>query len=286
MSENSRACGRFRQIVLSLIFMAIVLSLVGCGGGTSGTGGITISGQTLDQNSRPLQGVDVIALDTGNAAITDAEGRFVVVAARSVPNTTLSFEQGENKIPATIDSLPEDAELIEATFKVDFARRESAVSDVRIRRRGSDDNGAPNPSPSPTPDSNDNDDDEDDGDDDDDNSSSSSSRGGSSSSSGDDDDDDDSDDDDDDNGSSSSSSSGEEQGQEIEVRGVISAISSTAIVVNGVVFVPTPTSRYKNASGQSTTIQGIAVGQLCKAEGELIDGVVYLEKLEIEDEED
>ena len=61
-----------------LISIFIPLSLVGCGGGTSGTGLQTFSGQVKSSTGEPVAGATLTLASTGDTAMTDASGRFVL----------------------------------------------------------------------------------------------------------------------------------------------------------------------------------------------------------------
>src|SRR5262245_9058722 len=85
-----------RAFVVSVPVLALALAVSGCGGG-SGGGGDAVGSQVLghvvsrDGSSAELDGVVVSCEETGEVAVTDADGRFEM----DVPSGTdfeLSFE--------------------------------------------------------------------------------------------------------------------------------------------------------------------------------------------------
>ena len=269
--------------------LALLLSLCGCGGGTEGTGGVTIQGRVLDISNLPLAGVEVKAADTNDIDVTDSAGTFAVVANTNITSATLAFKKAAAQASFTIDSIPADTESIEANFTVDFGSGSASAGNVQFKKRKptNEDNssGGNGPAATPTPDDHGSNSNDDKGEDNDgssggsgssgggDGGSNSGSSGGSGSNSG------------SGGGSSGGSGSGSNNNQEREVTGLITEVSNSAIVVDAVTFVPTNNTEYKDIEGKRTTIEGIFVGQTAKAKGKFINEVLTLEKLEIEDPE-
>lgn len=67
-----------RSWCVTLILIGIPLLLSACGGGTSGTGLQTFSGQVKSSTGEPVAGATVTLASTGDTAMTDASGRFVL----------------------------------------------------------------------------------------------------------------------------------------------------------------------------------------------------------------
>ncbi len=181
LSLVTQKFGKRLIILFGLAIATLAIFIVsGCGGSTSGTGGVTIQGKLLTQSDSPISGVTVTANNSAAASVTGVDGRFVL-ATENAPSIGLTFDLSAGPLQASIDNVPSDASVITATFR---ANDDSiSTSDVTVKRRNDDKDPAR-------------------GDDDDDASGSSSS---SSSSFGDDDDDDDNH-----GGSSSSSSFGDD----------------------------------------------------------------------------
>ena len=109
-----------------------LLMLVGCGGGSSGTGGQFFDGRVLTQAAQPVAGVEVSIGNTGSAATTDAQGQF------SLQTPTLSGDvevhlsgQGLNT-SAIVPGVTETAERITVTIQVDLNRNQAEVSTVNV----------------------------------------------------------------------------------------------------------------------------------------------------------
>lgn len=121
----------FVSTVCSKVFLGfLIVSIMACGGGTSGTGGDNTSvnlrqfeGTVLDSNKKPIPNVSVTVEETGDTTITDSEGKFeiasevgqeaVIIFNGPSVNTTVSVANlVDNSKPAQIDVVvgktPED----------------------------------------------------------------------------------------------------------------------------------------------------------------------------------
>ena len=65
------------SIRILLIISVIALSIIGCGGGSRGTGSVNIEGKVLASGSKqPVAGVTISSAETGQTSITDSDGFF------------------------------------------------------------------------------------------------------------------------------------------------------------------------------------------------------------------
>ncbi|NDC37755.1 MAG: carboxypeptidase regulatory-like domain-containing protein [Proteobacteria bacterium] len=99
----------FLQAVLGSLLGICAISLAGCGGGTSGTGLQTFDGQVKSADGDPVAGATVTLTATGEAAVTDESGRFVLRSAvESDPQQQLEFLLESTDFNGTF-SVPESA---------------------------------------------------------------------------------------------------------------------------------------------------------------------------------
>jgi hypothetical protein len=106
-----------------IILFAVILSIVmGCGGGSEGTGttdgfgeGRTLVGRLRDSAGSPLAGT-VTLLETGDSATVDSLGSFVLGLPEDPQALTLEVDSGGTTANLTLD--PIDAEV--TTVKVDL----------------------------------------------------------------------------------------------------------------------------------------------------------------------
>ncbi|MBN8547725.1 MAG: carboxypeptidase regulatory-like domain-containing protein [Deltaproteobacteria bacterium] len=74
---------------VQLALLIFVLSLVGCGGGSEGTGA-SLQGRVSLSQDEPIQGAVVTVAETGQTAITDSQGIFSVNAPAEGATVTLA----------------------------------------------------------------------------------------------------------------------------------------------------------------------------------------------------
>jgi hypothetical protein len=265
------------------LFAAILPLLSGCGGSTSGTGGVTVRGQVVDTAGTPLANTTIVSLQSGDATSTDEQGQFELETSNG---TTLEFEieQVDSKINARVDGVPEKAVEIVVRLVVDRANNRARGEIVSVTEKDDRDDSSSGASSTP---------------DDDTGSESSGSSSSSSSQSASNDDQDD----DDNEESSSNSSSGSEQDDsdssaddgeddtdedddedEREVSGQIRSIAGDTVVVNTTAFVVVPNTEFKPKEGRAPSLSSFSVGENVVAKGRMRNGVLTLEKLETDDD--
>ncbi len=100
---------RYQKKQRSNLFLLLLLLIVissGCGGGTSGTGVTSVYDAVLqDGEGNALSGVTVTVLETGDSAVTDANGHFSIeVDPDSSTNTIIiSTPTGDSVVDINTD---------------------------------------------------------------------------------------------------------------------------------------------------------------------------------------
>jgi hypothetical protein len=193
---------QFKNKVFTCCSVLLIFLLTSCGGGTQGTGGVTVEGRIIDTANNPLSAITITSIESGNSTTSDSNGAFLL-DTEDKDVIELEF-RGNNLVASTaISNVSSNTRKLSATFRVDKTKNKVTPENIREREDDNDDNGG-----------DDDGDDDSDSNDDDDNSGSGSNSGGSNSGSGngggDDDGDDDSDsnDDNDDNDDNSGSHGG------------------------------------------------------------------------------
>ena len=208
-----------RRSLLRLALVTLVVGCLGCGGSTSGTGGVTIEGKLLTVTSTPISGVTVTVLDTGDSSVTDSTGGFLIETLDTLTNPEFLFEGSGINARLRVAEIEDDVTSVTVKFELNSGSVRSREVQVRARRSGEGGNDSGEDDSDDDSDdgsddgSNGSDDDDgssDDGDDDD----SGNSGGGGSDDDGsaDGDDDDSSDGDDDDNSSGGGDGGGDDGG--------------------------------------------------------------------------
>lgn len=114
---------RLRSAVQHLFGLtALALFLAGCGGGTTGTGGIRptgIEGKLLSLTGSPVPGATITVNQTGDSGITDALGQFALEAALASGSAlTLSVDTADTTALVEAGVIPEDVEVVELTLQI------------------------------------------------------------------------------------------------------------------------------------------------------------------------
>ena len=274
---------------LNFMILAFVLcGLPTCGGSSSGTGGITISGRVLESDGAAAENIQVTSVNSGDTTITDAAGDFAVISDQAAEQQ-LQFEDMGFSATAQIADVPTAAKSISANFRLQRAENRVELENITVEESNSSSNSNSSSGSSSSSSSTDNSNSSSGSS----SSSSSSSGGNSSSSSG--------NSSSDDHGSSSSSSSGavddgsssssgagqggeNEDGERVEEEGFLQSLTSAAVRVNDVIFVPTSATEYRDANENTSSLASFAVGDRVKARGEYVAGELILLRLEIDDE--
>ncbi len=147
---------KFQRIAALFLVIAGLIPISGCGGSTTGTGGITVNGRVLTESEAPLPDITVVLLETGGETISNANGDFAIISPIG-GDLNLSFSGPGVSALTTLANVPDDAETVSAKFKVSSSGTSVDTSDVEIKKKKVKD-----------PIKDDDDDDDDDSDDDDD----------------------------------------------------------------------------------------------------------------------
>ena len=99
----------FRFTALSLL---ITVLIIGCGGGTTGTGSTGASdfrGRIALDNGTPLSGVEVTVSETGESAVTDENGQFQFEASFTGAEVNLFLETSGLQGTLNLGEIPNDS---------------------------------------------------------------------------------------------------------------------------------------------------------------------------------
>ena len=102
---------------LQCLFLSLIFAL-GCGGGTEGTGGITIDGSVRDNRQQPIAGIAVTLLDSDVSAVTDSHGNFSFYS-QTQPVYEFAFEYHGTSSVAALTDVPSTATQIAVVFHLD-----------------------------------------------------------------------------------------------------------------------------------------------------------------------
>lgn len=126
------------------IFLASSLSLLSCGGGTTGTGSSSsteFKGLVISDTSLPVADAIVILEESGDVATTDENGEWEISTEFDAPIATILVEIGSEQARTKVENLPEGPKEVQLTLKLDKKGKNVEVTEKKIRKK----------TPTPTP---------------------------------------------------------------------------------------------------------------------------------------
>lgn len=111
---------KFRSIFI-FILLVITQLICGCGGGTTGTGGVgstEISGKVILQNGSPISGTSILILETGDSSITDSNGLFSIYSTVETTQLNIIVEKDDISSMINLPSIDTNIEKIELKIEL------------------------------------------------------------------------------------------------------------------------------------------------------------------------
>ncbi len=149
---------RYLEKVLIILFL--LLSMSGCGGGTSGSDGGTpvklrgsIQGTTGESVAQAL----VTILETGDSTLSNDHGEFIFGTVSVSSDITLMIEYQGAEARVLIESIPSEQSLITVELTFDSALGSASITSVSVERIGTPETPSASATPAPTTDRNDED---------------------------------------------------------------------------------------------------------------------------------
>ena len=149
-------------MLIRIILAIALLVLNSCGGGSRGTGDLTLSGSALSTTGQPIANATVTVAATGDSTRTDAQGNFSLQTAPFAGNVELILEINGSEVVSRGGEITEDVEEVVVNVRVELRREKpEAKQEIEIRKRrnkpeqedrdeGSKGSGeVPTPTPSP-----------------------------------------------------------------------------------------------------------------------------------------
>lgn len=159
---GTRVCTGFKLLVV----LSIASALIGCGGGSSGTGGRDYAGYVERSNAQQgIQGVLVTIGGTQSSAITDESGYYQIHSDYDQAIVDYQIKINDIETTITVSEVPDDTLGIVADFVVNFESQEVELINLDFldqpiipeQDRDSSEEGnqppivAPGPQPTPAP---------------------------------------------------------------------------------------------------------------------------------------
>lgn len=125
-------------LVYTLFILFFCFVLLGCGGGTRGTGGTDFTGKVADQESNPVVGISVTLLEAQLVSTTDNNGEFKFNAAVS-GDLTFRFNGQAAEGDVVVQGVPAAAKKVELEFEVRTDNRSVSLKKVVSENQDDDD---------------------------------------------------------------------------------------------------------------------------------------------------
>lgn len=113
-----------------------LLLLIGCGGGTSGSGIKTFEGRVQAQNGVSISGVSVTIEETGESTVTDGEGRFTLASEADGPDVAFLVETPMQERRFTLREISDDNARIALNIVFQPSSIDVTHLDLRARFAG------------------------------------------------------------------------------------------------------------------------------------------------------
>lgn len=118
------------------VLYVLLLLVIGCGGGSvgTGTGGereLTVEGTIENTSGNPIPAALVTIIDTGDSDITDRDGRFSILTHSDSETLTLEVSVGNQTNTTTIEAMGEDG-VISLTIKFNPLVDEIEVDRLKV----------------------------------------------------------------------------------------------------------------------------------------------------------
>lgn len=118
------------------ILVTLLLLMIGCGGGTGGTGGSdnrVVQGSVLTTQSTPIEGVTITDIESGDTAVTDANGAFSIPVESD--GNSVNFELQSEGITYTLPLDGLQGSRIDVTIELDEATQTATARNIDVRAK-------------------------------------------------------------------------------------------------------------------------------------------------------
>ncbi len=117
---------------IRIILFTFLLSLLGCGGGSAGTGTTTFSGKLLNTENQPVEGAVVRVVGSTETVQTDEEGRFILSAPEEAKEVQLQVETSGVNASVTVPTASEENAKVGVQLQLDEERSTLVVKSLEV----------------------------------------------------------------------------------------------------------------------------------------------------------
>ncbi len=123
------------RLLQTLFLFLCVPFITGCGGGTSGSGLKSFDGMLVNRSGAALGGVLITIETTGDSAVTDADGHFVIISDVYGDEVTFLIESDEIRRKFSLKDVPQDSSRYTVDVTLDTGSDFIKVSNIRVNAR-------------------------------------------------------------------------------------------------------------------------------------------------------
>jgi len=120
--------------ILNKFLLPVFCSLIifGCGGGSAGTGTVSLSGKLLNPQDEPVSGAIVTIVETGETAVTDANGNFSIETNTAGQEVALQVESEEVTATVSVSTATQEDSKVGVQLEVDNERSTVSVRNYEV----------------------------------------------------------------------------------------------------------------------------------------------------------
>ena len=130
------------RYALALVACIMTIFVISCSGGSKGTGSRDYLGRLVDLFGAPLPGVTITIGNTGESAITDDNGDYVVMSSFRDSVIEYFFDSPAISTSATIENVSSAARTLIVDFRVDTTNNSvepTRIEEIEDEQEGQDD---------------------------------------------------------------------------------------------------------------------------------------------------
>lgn len=120
-------------LTTALLALLACSALGACGGGTSGTGMNAYEGRVTDTSGAPVQGAVLTVESTGDSAVTDSNGDFLVQSTASGPEVVILAETADFSGHVTVRNVIAEHSRVRVNVTIDAVRQRASTTDFNAR---------------------------------------------------------------------------------------------------------------------------------------------------------
>ncbi|MBX7138472.1 MAG: hypothetical protein K1X83_10860 [Oligoflexia bacterium] len=133
---------RFLRCLLAAAIVIFCSVVIGCGGGSKGTGAVDFVGRAVTLSGTGVSGAQITITSTGDSGTTDADGNFNISSAVEAGDVELLVDTDNFSATTVIPNVPGTAKVVRVTLEVDEENEEVSNRDVQVEEHERSESGS------------------------------------------------------------------------------------------------------------------------------------------------